>query len=229
MNRTRIEWCDRTWNPVTGCKHGCPYCYAAKMVKRFAGKNYRNDFQPDFHAYRLDEPQRIKKPQNIFVCSMADLFGDWVPDEWIKQVFDACEQAPQHRYIFLTKNPRRYLYTLNVALEGYNLDNCYFGSTITNESDKYFYSDKHNAFVSIEPLQSSFENGSLRLIKWVIIGAETGNRKGKIIPEKKWIENITERCKGQNIPMFLKNSLAPICGEPLIQEYPWENGVKNGK
>ncbi|MCL2461960.1 MAG: phage Gp37/Gp68 family protein, partial [Defluviitaleaceae bacterium] len=65
-------------------------------------------FKPTFHRYRLGEPARMKKPKNIFVCSMADMFGDWVPDEWIKAVFEACEAIPRHRYLFLTKNPARY-------------------------------------------------------------------------------------------------------------------------
>lgn len=37
MNRSRIEWCDHTWNPITGCRHGCTYCYAKNMTARFAG------------------------------------------------------------------------------------------------------------------------------------------------------------------------------------------------
>lgn len=121
---TRIDWCDATFNPITGCLHGCEYCYAKRIAERFGIKPFGNveptellepvvlndkaepyplGFSPTFHRYRLDEPQHWKKPRTIFVCSMADLFGDWVPDEWIKAVFDACEKAPQHRYLFLTK------------------------------------------------------------------------------------------------------------------------------
>ena len=144
--KTKIDWCDSTWNPVSGCLHGCEYCYARKIAERFGGASethnneccyecqwetegtgeiheldepiydydhgrnapYPFDFDPTFHRYRLDEPQKWKKPRNIFVCSMADLFGDWVPDEWIREVFQACEAAPQHRYLFLSKNPGRY-------------------------------------------------------------------------------------------------------------------------
>ncbi len=123
MNKTKIEWCDSTWNPVTGCLHGCEYCYARRIAERFGtlfkgdimpedeGLTFlpdepnrfyeldepaRNDngklepfpvnFYPTFHRYRLDEPQHMKKPQTIFVCSMADLFGDWVPYSWIEEV-----------------------------------------------------------------------------------------------------------------------------------------------
>ena len=39
MNKTKIEWCDATWNPVVGCKHGCDYCYAKRIAARFGGYN----------------------------------------------------------------------------------------------------------------------------------------------------------------------------------------------
>jgi protein gp37 len=248
MNKTDIEWCDMKWNPVTGCNHNCPYCYAKRFVKRFNGdcegsgtihelerlevkrtpkkfvvKPYPYGFDPTFHKYRLHEPFHIIKPQNVFVCSMADLFGDWVPDEWIEEVFRACNAAPQHRYIFLTKNPKRYMELLknnNYVMKHW------FGTTITDEDTTYFYSDRNNAFLSIEPIQTSFAASTHNRdgIKWVIIGAETGNRKGKVIPKREWIENIVKGCRERNVPIFIKNNLAEIWGKPLIQEYPWERG-----
>jgi len=241
MNKSKIEWCDYTWNPVTGCLHDCPYCYAAKITKRFGGGKawdrgschgenlhvlftkpetpYPYYFEPTFHKYRLDEPSEIKKPKNIFVCSMADLFGDWVPDEWIKQVFDACKKAPQHRYLFLTKNPKRYY---DYLYEREMPDNFWFGTTITNDKTDFFWSNKNKTFISIEPLQSDFKiHQENRLLSdWVIIGAETGNRKGKIIPKLEWIDNIISECGRNNVPIFMKDNLKEICGG-LIQEFPW--------
>lgn len=149
MNKTKIEWADMTWNPVTGCRHGCGYCYARRIAERFrpfdlphvteAGVlNGINDlaapiitvcrdgkervcahpygFEPTFHRYRLDEPLKMKKPQTIFVVSMGDLFGDWVPTSWITAVFAACLAAPWHTYMFLTKNPHRYVHLDEMAL-----------------------------------------------------------------------------------------------------------------
>jgi len=286
MNKTKIEWCDSTWNPVTGCLNNCPYCYARKQAKRFGGwvytpgcarlnvsgdktfictgKDYYGDvketeygkiaeisswgsfmksstnrdgweisvkapypfgFTPTFHKYRLDEPAKLKKPSTIFVCSMADLFGDWVPDEWIGEVFKACEAAPQHRYLFLTKNPKRYIELFNKEIlkpQG----NIWYGVTITSQND---YDKLHelykmfprqiNLFVSVEPIQ---EKIIFKLLPdWVIIGAETGKRKNKVIPNREWIENIVSRCVNNLIPVFMKNSLADIWGKPLIQEFPW--------
>ena len=100
MNKTKIDWATMSWNPVTGCRHGCPYCYARRTATRFnAGLEdpaplagglhmlpekikatpYPYGFEPTLHRYRLGQPQNTKEPQTVFVCSMADLFGRWVP------------------------------------------------------------------------------------------------------------------------------------------------------
>jgi protein gp37 len=131
MNRTKIEWCDYTWSPVTGCKHGCEYCYAKRIDQRF------NDgrFEPTFHPKRLEEPLKVKKPSRIFVGSMADLFGDWDWDDgfgWLEreyvvnEVFNIVNQCPQHTFIFLTKNPK--------GMQGFNFpDNCWCGTSVENQ------------------------------------------------------------------------------------------------
>lgn len=117
MNKTKIDWCDSTWNPVTGCLHGCEYCYARGIASRFStcwykmtddkvvvldekiyGEEdekalpYPYGFKPTLYRYRLNEYQN-KKSRNIFVCSMADLFGKWVPDGWKIEVLEACRKA----------------------------------------------------------------------------------------------------------------------------------------
>ncbi len=244
MNKTKIEWCDSTWNPVTGCLHGCEYCYASKIANRFGcGMNvphvlcepiksngrvqsYPLGFTPTFHRYRLDEPQKWKKPRTIFVCSMADLFGDWVPDEWIEEVFKACEKAPQHRYLFLTKNPRRYV---ELAKKGKLPEraNIWYGSTATSSDKQLYLSSNRNTFLNIEPILKDFGTNIkfYKLFDWVIIGAETGNRRYKVIPEKEWIGNICKAANESRIPVFMKDSLIPIVGEEnMRREFPWESG-----
>lgn len=257
--KTKIDWCDSTWNPVTGCMHGCEYCYARRIAERFGSKQkpesiecsvlnapvrctdlysymrmagisagkvqpYPFDFFPTFHRYKLGEPQRWKKPRNIFVCSMADLFGDWVPDEWIEQVFEACEAAPQHRYLFLTKNPKRY-----VDLYGNGIlrvrDSFWYGSTITGANEPFFFSrmpdDNPHTFCSIEPIIEPV--GTMQeMPDWVIVGAETGNRKGKVAPCKEWIDEIAAECKRRGKPLFMKDSLHDLMGDDFKQEFPWE-------
>jgi protein gp37 len=248
MNDTKIDYVTKSWNPVTGCNHGCEYCYARKIANRFGNKYfpygldineldepldgekgkdpYPFGFLPTFHRYRLDEPQKIKKPQTIFVCSMADLFGDWVPDEWIQAVFKACEAAPQHMYLFLTKNPKR-LCTLANKMELPQHQNFWYGTTVNTQKD-LIYSGRlfDNTFISIEPILAHLYSGigSFGMVKWIIVGAETGNRKDKIVPQKEWIDNIVETAKLTQASVFMKESLRTLMGEDFKQEFP--EGVK---
>lgn len=267
--KTKIDWCDSTWNPVTGCLHGCEYCYARKIAERFGAREiydpecqcqrhliergmlkgtgkpleldypwkqknkdgsitnaaYPFGFEPTFHRYKLDEPQHWEKPRTIFVCSMADLFGEWVPDEWIQEVFKACDAAPQHRYIFLTKNPRRYYDLIEKGILTKH-DNWWLGSTIDRDSAKKqrFQKWGYNSFTSIEPLLEPIYVGlgSFGSDKWVIIGAETGIRKGKVVPDRSWIDLIVSAANITRMKVFMKESLREIMGDDFRQELPWE-------
>lgn len=257
MDKTKIDWCDSTWNPVTGCLHGCEYCYARGMAERFGGKQkyanifdesepikgsdgkilaYPHSFSPTLHRYRLND-YIGKKGRNIFVCSMADLFGDWVPDSWIEEVFAACEKAPQHNYLFLTKNPERYI-ALDMSGKLLHGENVWYGLTVSDKEQAEGamitadMTEKAGAFLSIEPLLEDIliddlETVIANFIDWVIIGAETGRRKNKVIPERRWIEDIVNECRKADIPVFMKSSLADIWGEQLIQEFP--EGLKKGR
>lgn len=263
MQRTKIEWCDSTWNPVTGCLHTCEYCYARRIAERWGAlfkgpqpedegltfvpdeperfyeldepvrnedgkaEPYPANFYPTLHKYRLNQPQKWVNPQNIFVCSMADLFGDWVPDEWIAGVFAACRKAPQHRYLFLTKNPGRYM---NLAEAGKlpENDNFWYGSTTTTPDDVFWWSDCHNTFASIEPMLEEFDTAGdcpIKKVDWIVIGAMTGPRNKVHQPKKEWIDQIAEDAQALSVPVFMKDSLIPIVGEEnMSREFPWRQG-----
>lgn len=195
MNRTKIDWADFTWNPVIGCKHGCFYCYARRWAKR-AGRDFNNPVWSD-GQYR--KPYKIKEPSKIFVCSLADLFGEWVSDEWIEKVLEVVKDNPQHTFQFLTKNPKRYSHFQFPP-------NCWLGATIT-QGDGLAIRDlielatnyKNRKFVSIEPLLGSFEGIDLSAFDQVIVGAMTG--PGAVEPKKEWVESV----KHSNI--FYKNNI----------------------
>ena len=160
------------------------------------------------------------------MCSMADLFGEWVPDEWIQAVFEACKAAQQHRYLFLTKNPQRYidLRDKGVLPRWSEAQNMWFGSTATTKKTDIFCDTlAYNTFVSIEPIIEPFDNLGNRacIVDWIIVGAETGNRKGRIVPKKDWIMEIVEGCRRTNTPLFMKESLHGIMGGDFRQEFPW--------
>ena len=156
---------------------------------------------------------------------MADLFGDWVPDEWIEQVFEACEAAPQHKYLFLTKNGKRYL---ELARKGImpDADNFWYGCSVTRPDAPFFFSNKCKTFASIEPILEPFDwvpgLKHIGLPDWIIVGAETGNRKNKVRPEKDWLGGIVNGCAEHNIPLFMKESLRELMGADFRQEFPWE-------
>ena len=258
MNRTKIEWADYTWNPVTGCLHGCEYYYARRIAERFAERledssiaipdkgladiadtniPYPYEFAPTFHLYRLNEPQKVTKPSKIFVCSMADLFGEWVPNEWIDEVFKACELAPQHQYLFLTKNPTKYY---NWFPSVGSPQNFWLGASAVNKPDEkvtevdggFLTTTAHciadtmrffkNSFISFEPLLNDvMQDCDLDGIDWVIVGAQTG--PGAKPPKPEWVQNIIDQCKVAEIPIFLKDNLK---WPEKIQEYPEGMQVK---
>jgi len=210
-----------------------PYELAESQLAETKGGWYREapypyGFAPTFHQYRLHEPANMKKPQNIFVCSMADLFGDWVPDEWINMVFNACRDAPQHTYMFLTKNPKRYS---DLFASGNLPEDFWYGYTATKTKDLWKFHHENDCpcahlFVSIEPILEPIPPMFHSHIPadWVIIGAETGRRFGKVVPKREWIEKIVNYCTANQIPVFMKSSLAEIWEEPLIQQ--WPEGLK---
>src|SRR3990167_10040208 len=111
MNKSRIEWTDATWNPVTGCTKispGCKNCYAETFANRGMGQWKGRKFTDvRCHHERLDWPKKIKKPQRIFVNSMSDLFHDDVPFEFINEVWLAMIGSPKATFQILTKRPKR--------------------------------------------------------------------------------------------------------------------------
>lgn len=106
-------------------------------------------------------------------------------------------------------------------------DNMWYGTTATTPEEELFYGTRWNTFVSIEPILKDYsgEIGDMckTFPRWVIVGAETGNRKNKVIPEKIWIDAIAKACSENNISLFMKDSLISIMGEEnMVREFPWE-------
>lgn len=215
MNKTKIEWCDYTWNVYTGCLNTCSYCYGRKISMRFMGH-----FNPTFHPERLNQPLKIKKPARIFVGSMGEI--GYQSKENIGKVIEVCKQCPQHTFLFLS-NWQNQDYILDTFP-----DNCWLGVTITS-GDLYDYGFKmddtlmRKKFISFEPLQGRIKN--LEYIKnwdWIIIGGET--RNGRLVkehaPKIEWVAEIVNYCREYRIPVFLKNNLKEIWKDKLIQQIP---------
>ncbi len=231
MQKTKIEWTDFSWNPITGCLHGCWYCYANRLFTRF-----HRSFEPTFHPERLKDPYHRKTPSKIFVCSVADLFAWWTPREWRKIVMQTIMLCPiKHTFQLLTKNPER-------IWKGFHFpENVWVGTTVTTENGDIRNIEaikKVNAsvrFVSFEPLLgdpfgfgketclSGFKGTPcFEGIQWVIIGKLTGSKRVKLKDD--WVYKILEEAAAHEIPVFLKDNLGWIKSkdgkESPFREFP---------
>lgn len=234
-----------TWNPCSGClnhvsgkcKGGNFPCYAYKLAHTRLKYHYLNGkqqlpmidnpdnpeyvkaifdpFYPRFWPEKLTEINSKQKPRGIFVCSMSDLFGIGVPEEWTRKVLDNIKQCPQHRFYLLTKQPQ------NLKKFSPFPDNCWVGVTATDFTrygymlDSGFQDIKASVkFVSFEPLLTRI-NVAERLdnISWVIIGAQT---KPNVYPKIEWVQEIVEACDKAGVKVFLKNNLEPLVFERLL-------------
>jgi len=216
MNKTKIEWTDYSWNPITGCLHRCWYCYAKKLFTRF-----HKSFEPTFYPERLGELKKLKKPAKIFVCSVADLFAEWTKPEWRNAVLNEIHKPEYNHLIFqlLTKNPER------IPPEIQPKENIWIGATITCQQELVkigFLVDRWKGikFASFEPLLSEINPLLLnseywQKLNWVIIGKLTGSKKVKL--EEHWVKNLIHDCRSVGIPIFLKNNLKWL---KKIQEFP---------
>jgi len=159
-DRSKIEWCDTTWNPITGCtkiSQGCKNCYAADLHNRRHAaylrgaklpQQYAKPFETvQLHPDRLVMPLHWKKPRRIFVNSTSDLFHEDVPDEFIWKVFSVMAAAENHTFLILTKRPERMddylcqwecnfpvLYQTDTILHSWPLPNVWLGVSVEDQA-----------------------------------------------------------------------------------------------
>jgi protein gp37 len=209
--KSRIEWTEQTWNPITGCTKvspGCKHCYAEAMadrLKAMGARGYENGFQITLMPDRLEEPLRRKKPTLYFVNSMSDVFHEAVPFSYIDRIFEIIRQTPQHNYQILTKRAER----MATYFTGKSAPpNAWMGVSV--EDRKYGlpridYLRQVNArvrFLSIEPLLESLGTFDLTGIHWVIVGGESGPKARPM--HKHWVEEIQRQCEAEGVDFFFK-------------------------
>ncbi len=209
-DNSSIEWTEATWNPVTGCSKvspGCKNCYAERMAKRLQAmgqQRYRNGFRVTLQKDIVDLPCLWKKPREIFVNSMSDLFHKIIPPSFIQCVFETMNLASQHTFQVLTKRSNR-LREINESLVW--TDNIWMGVSVENEDYEHRIDDLLQTgavikFLSLEPLLGSLKNVSFEGIDWVIVGGESG--PGARPMKKIWVTEIRDQCKEKEIPFFFK-------------------------
>ena len=206
MNKTKIEFCNYTINPVKGlCPMACEYCYARAMYKRFK-------WNPEIRYIGMRDggPQNLPVESRVFVGSTFELFGDWVKPEWMQGILDYCKMMNRITWIFLTKQPQNLIkfspYPPNVWLGVSATDN----EMAFNASCNLISVEAKVKFISFEPLRGRIGPAVLSLltekIKWVIIGAQTP-RSEDTFPKWAWVREIIEAADTASIPVFLKPNL----------------------
>lgn len=212
MNKTKIQWTEMTWNPITGCtkiSDGCLNCYAARMAKRLkamGNPRYLNEFEVTVHKDLLEVPLDIKQPKMIFVNSMSDLFHKDVPDAIIVKVFETMNKAHWHTFQVLTKRPERVLAMDQAGLLKWS-PNIWMGTTVENDKyidriDKLRETKANIKFLSCEPLLGSLKDISLEKIDWVIVGGESGPKSREI--KKEWVLELKDLCEKDGVAFFFK-------------------------
>lgn len=235
MSRTKIEWCDRVWNPVTGCTKvsaGCKNCYAERIAARFWGERKFTDIR--CHLERLYDPYRWRKPSLVFVNSMSDLFHPEVDKEFIGDVFCMMQKTPQQTYMILTKRPKEMLYWFNLMNAEDPLPNVWLGVSVEDQptaEERITLLLKTPAtlrFLSIEPMLSSIDiRGFLPHIDWVICGCESGQKARPM--DLDWALDLHDQCRAANVPFFLKQAVidGKFVREPQLSDYEfWQEYPK---
>lgn len=210
MTKSKIEWTNRTWNPVTGCTKasaGCLHCYAEVMARRLKGmgkSHYANGFKITVHEDSLSEPYLWKRPQMVFVCSMGDLFHEDVDFSFIDKVMKTISDTPTSTYQILTKRAER----MNAYFKMHEIpDNVWLGVTVENKQSEYridYLRDLPSKvrFLSCEPLLEDLGNINLEKINWLIAGGESGPQARPMNYE--WVSSLYKNAKTLNIPFFFK-------------------------
>lgn len=222
MAETSIEWTDATWNPVAGCtimSAGCTNCYAMRMAARLEAMGvdkYRGltrksggrakwtgDLYLDHAALAI--PGTWKKPRNVFVNSMSDLFHPNVPVSFIRKIWAEMARTRRHTYQILTKRPDRMAEVLSDGFEV--LPNVWLGSSVEDgrvlhRLDELRQVPARVRFVSFEPLIGSVAGSKLDGIHWAIVGGESGPNARPMAPL--WIDEIFEMCTDAGSAFFFK-------------------------
>lgn len=220
-----IEWARWSWNPITGCKHDCSYCYARDIANRF----YPQGFEPSILPGRLSAPERTTVPaaaehdisyRNVFACSMADLFGRWVPSEWIEAVLDQVAKNPQWNFLFLTKFPKR-------MAEFKIPRNAWMGTTVdlqarVKAAEKAFEKvDCEVKWLSIEPMLEPIKFTKLDLFDWVVIGGSSrSSQTPEWVPPLDWMVNLHTEARSVGCRIYYKSN-AGMADDLRIKEFPW--------
>jgi protein gp37 len=227
---TKIEWCDETINPVTGCTRispACDNCYAIEMMK----KDGKNPHQISFKNDQLKKLQKWRKSKVIFVVSMGDIFHQNVSDEYIDLIFAFMNRSPHHKYLILTKRAERMLFYCQKYCKKHNRFPRWVWLGVTAEDQLradyrlslLLQTPAYHHFVSVEPMLGPIKLpfGGKYPLDWVIVGGEKAGNKARLM-HPDWARDVRDQCNVNDVPFFLKqmtNELA-VPADLNIKQFP---------
>jgi protein gp37 len=230
LTNDKIEWARWTWNPVTGCEHGCEDCYARDIAEP-PSDAFPFGFKPALREERLTAPKDMGKPSDhlhklgedarkgigyktVFAVSMGDLFGEWVPQAWIDGVLDAIREGPEWNFLFLTKNPER---LADIQWP----DNAWVGTTVdcqerVKRAQEAFRGVEATVrFLSCEPLTEELVFDDLSMFEWMIVG---GQSKSSNLPARQpelfWAASLMLQAASFGVRVYCKPNLT------VVKQYP---------
>ena len=216
-DRTGIEWADATWNPMTGCTKislGCDHCYAERLAERFRGVEghaFARGFDLTYRPERLDAPMRWRRPREIFVNSMSDLFHELAAPAFVASIFDVMERARRHRFMILTKRAgsmRRFV----MRRYGGGAPPPHIALGVSGEDRRHARARLRILrrtpaavrFLSAEPLLGPLDLGDAEYdgVGWIVAGGESGPMARP--PDASWFRALRDQASALEIPFHFK-------------------------
>jgi protein gp37 len=149
---------------------------------------------------------------------MADLFGRWVPDDWIESVFESCRQSPEWNYLFLTKFPQRYekLDFPETSWVGTTVDE---QKRVVNAEKAFRKIDVPLKWLSVEPMLESLKFSDLRMFDWVVIGGcSRSSGAPEFFPNPRWVLELTDQAIAAGCKVYWKENISKTVG--MFKELP---------
>jgi protein gp37 len=213
QDTTAIEWAQWSWNPVTGCLHDCPYCYARDIATSSrTASAFPNGFTPTIRPASLFKPRVMVPPgeaatdtrfRNVFTCSMADLFGRWVPRAVLREM----RAAPQWNFLCLTKFPKR-MAEFDIPANAWMGTTVDLQARIPNAEAAFANVNSGVRWLSVEPMLEPLKFRRLERFNWIVIGGSTrSTQTPAFIPPIEWVVDLVVQARAAGLKIYMKTNL----------------------